>query len=457
MRRARPAGRIGQPVRVAAADRDEPAATQHLVLATAAAVLAASGIVFPGPESLGFVLAMWLLPAALGLVAVLRVRSAAVPCVLALAFVVGLGAGVAQRVGMPHPSLHQVHDGGVVATDHAADLARHGDNPYGADFAAELERRSVQPGGEVDPLAVDNPLASHYPYLPGAFLVDAVPLTVAHALGVGWDVRWLYFAMVAVVVLAVARSGWHPGVRTAMLLTLVNPMVAYYLLWGSNDAAVGALLVGSVLLSGRRQGTADGWAAVLLALAISFKVVVGVMAVPILVAVHARHGWAGLRRWWPMAAVLAATIAPYFLAHPGDFIDDTVRFNLGGTPERFPTSGIGLPARLPGVFNGPVLTVSVVVLATLALVVPAWVVARRPTMPVVALAASAAFVVALAGARTFQVNYLLMPMMVSAVAWIAFHGDPHSPFTRDRWVGRASVAGDDEPAGPDRLESWRPH
>ena len=131
----------------------------------------------------------------------------------------------------------------------------------------------------------------------------------------------------------------------------------YYLGWGTNDAVAVSLFVIAALVGDRHPRLAGA----LLALALSFKVVLAVPAIALVAYVWRRQGAAALRRWWTAPAVLAVTVLPYFVADPSTFFDQTVLFNLNRGDFRFPTLGLGLPAVAGGVFHGPVLAVTAVV------------------------------------------------------------------------------------------------
>src|SRR5690606_34380370 len=98
-----------------------------------------------------------------------------------------------------------------------------------------------------------------------------------------------------------------------------------------------------------------GWAGVLLALALSSKLLLAVLLPPLVVVLAVTGGWAAIKRWWSLPATLLVTCLPFFLAGPSAFLDDTVWFNLGKSEPVMPTSGLGLPATAPGTFSGVML------------------------------------------------------------------------------------------------------
>lgn len=325
---------------------------------------------------------------------------------------VPVGIGFAKRLTTDDPRASR-HDGGVAATEAAADDARHGGNPYTEDFTTELGAHRLLLADEGRSFL--NPLVRHYPYLPGSFLVEIPVTVVASWFGASGDPRWIYAAVfVALVGLVVTRPA-PPWARAAALLVLgANLAVATELSWGTNDTAAAGLLVLAAYLAVRRPW----WAGVLAGLALSFKVLLVVAAVPVVVVLARRWGRAtALRFVGGAAALLTLTCLPYLVASPGDFIEDTVSFNLGRTDLTYPTSGIGFGAMAPGTFTDGVILVSSVLLLAVAGVATWWSLLRRPTLGV-ALACGALLVVAgLLPARTFQVSYLPLPVVLLAPIW----------------------------------------
>jgi hypothetical protein len=116
---------------------------------------------------------------------------------------------------------------------------------------------------------------------------------------------------------------------------------------------------------------------------------------------------------------MAASCLPFVAAAPDDFVDDIIRFNLGSTALRYPTSGFGLPAQFPGTVRGPMLLVVTVALVTLAGGVVWWAIRRRPD-PVIGLACgSLALGLVLLTVRTFQQPYITLIVTLAAPAWLA--------------------------------------
>jgi hypothetical protein len=335
-----------------------------------------------------------------------------------VALVVALALGplslsLAQNLSASHPTFLQRHDGGVLVTGAAADQAAHGRNPYTADFSPVLghEWHIVHLAGG----NVANPVATHEPYLPASFLVNVPPMEVAHAVGLGWDPRILYVAVVALAVALVLLEDAPLGVRLAMVCGVGNALVRDFTAWGTNDAVAGCLFLVALLLAAKRPR----WAGVALAVAVSFKFLLLMPAIPLLALVVRRDGWAGLRKWWTAPATLVATSLPFLVAAPRAFVQDTVLYNFGLTKDHFPTTGLGLPAVAGQVFHGPLLGLVTLGLFALGIAGPIWAVRRWPTTGVASLAGAFALLCLLVPARTFQVHYLVMVAVLAAGGWLA--------------------------------------
>jgi hypothetical protein len=306
----------------------------------------------------------------------------------------------------------RTHDGGVLVTREAARMVLRGENPYVERFEDVLPTSWLEVQGSDDEI-VANPVMDHQPYLPASFLVHVPFVAAADLLGITWDPRVLGWMALVVVTLALAIRAGPAWARAGAVLCVGSAFTLVYLAWGTNDSLAMCALVGALLLAERRPG----WAGVALALAISCKFLLLVAVPPLAVAVVAAHGWAGLRRWWTAPAVMVSTCLVFLALAPGDFVDDVLLFNLGRTEPLMPTSGIGLPATHPDVFQGPVL--ALVTLAGLALafgVVP-WLAGRLRSLAWVGPLTSLALVGLLIPARTFQANYLVLVVGVLATGW----------------------------------------
>jgi|GEM_PF-4375286 len=312
-----------------------------------------------------------------------------------------------------HPFLRS-HDGGVVATRAAAEHLVHGDNPYTVDFTPDLEpdHADLSEGGRV---IQPNPVRQHYPYLPGAFLLNAPMVAAADAAGLTWDPRWLYEAIVVLALAVLAALRHPPWVRAAAIFGVANAFTVTYVAWGTNDAAAAALVVVATIVALRHPA----WAAIALAVAVSFKLFLAVALVPLVIFVIRRQGVRQLTRWWPFVAVLALSSVPFFAANPGAFVDDTIRFNLGKTALHYPTSGLGLPATHPGTFHGAVLGLTALGLLAAGVVIAVALVRWQPEVWSVLLATAVLCGALLLPNRTFQATYLTDLTMLAGGAWLA--------------------------------------
>jgi hypothetical protein len=300
----------------------------------------------------------------------------------------------------------------VLVTREAARMVLRGENPYVERFEDVLPPSWMEVQGSDDEI-VANPVMDHQPYLPASFLVHVPFVAAADLVGITWDPRVLGWIALVAVTLGLAIRAGPAWARAGAVLCVGSAFTLVYLAWGTNDSLAMCALVGALLLAERRPG----WAGVALALAISCKFLLLVAVPPLVVALLAAHGWAGLRRWWSAPALMASTCLVFLVLAPGDFVDDVLWFNLGRTEPLMPTSGIGLPATHPDVFHGPVL--ALVTLAGLALafgVVP-WLAGRLRSLAWVGPLTSLALLGLLIPARTFQANYLVLVVGVLATGW----------------------------------------
>jgi hypothetical protein len=336
--------------------------------------------------------------------------------VLAVACIAGLALTVSvtwMRATDEHrePALRW-HDGGVLVTRAAAEEIRHGRNPYRTDYTDVLPADWQEVQG-IDGAHVANPVRFHFPYLPAAALVQVPFVVVGDALGWGWDTRWIGGAALVGAVVALARRREPAWARLGAVLGLVSVLTVLNLAWGTNDVFTAALAILAVCAIRRAP-----LAGVLLALAVSAKVLLVVLVVPLALWVWLDGGWPALRRWWTFPAVMAATCLPYLIADPSSFLDDTVWFNLGRSSTNMPTSGIGIPAVHPG-FGGPALAAVTALGLVAALVGPAWAVRRWPSPWVATAASGVALLAVLLPARTFQANYLVIVAALVSTVWLA--------------------------------------
>ncbi len=228
----------------------------------------------------------------------------------------------------------------------------------------------------------------------------------------------------------IARRPEPAWARAATVVAFGSSFVVLYGAWGTNDAAAAALVV-LAALGARRH---PGWAGAALALAVSYKAPLALAVAPWVVWVLRHGGWAALRRWWTLPAVLVATTLPFLVWSPADLLDDTVRFWTGRGDAAFPASGLGLAYRAPDLVAGPVgaaITLGLLVAGLAA----AGALVRRVDHPAVLPVASALVLLGLlVPARTFQPNYLALVTGMLAAGWLA--------------VGAALEPGPDEEARP---------
>lgn len=300
---------------------------------------------------------------------------------------------------------HHVHDGAVLATEEAASLVVAGQNPYEADMTEALapDHHTLRALRSDMP----NPLVEHYPYLPMTFMVQVPLVEAGDALGGAYDPRMLYVG-ITVLALWLVGTGTPPSWRrgASLLAILANGAVAVYSSWGANDSAAASLVVAATLIARRRPVLAG----VLLAFAVSLKAVLVVAIVPLAVLWFVTDRTRLRRVMVSAAATGALTCLPFLLLSPEDFIEDTVLYNIGATDLAYPPSGLGLGAAFPGVVSGGRLLAlsGLLVLGASALAI--WWVRRRPEGEVALFAAGVIVVAGFFPARTFQLSYV--PLMV---------------------------------------------
>jgi hypothetical protein len=335
----------------------------------------------------------------------------AIAVVLTLVPAVGL---LAPRLAVAHPAEHEKHDA-TFLNDEAARLAARGENPYRAGYGDVLPP-VWHDLGYSDGVLVRNPALDTYAYLPASFLVDVPGVVVSSWLGVRWDARLLYLAAVVWAITVVARRPEPAYARAGMILGFAGVPTIYYLGWGTNDAIAVSLFLVAALTGERRPRVAG----VVLAVALSFKIVLAVPAIALAALVWRTQGPRAMRACWTCPAVLAATVLPYFLADPGTFVDETVLFNLNRGSFRFPVLGMGLPAVAGGVFHGPLLAVTAAAGLALAAGAPAWAVWRRPSLPSALVAGGLGLLGLFLPAANFRRPYIVLVVALVSGGWLAF-------------------------------------
>ena len=350
-----------------------------------------------------------------------RVARAMVPVAVVVLALLSSWAAYARATG-DGPLRDRTHDGGVIVTRAAADDLLHLRNPYTDDYRSDLPPSWLLVAGS-DGTNVANPVARHFPYLPAAALIHAPFVAAADAAGIRWDPRALGWLLLVGAMVALARRPEPAWIRLGAICGIGGPFTIVYLAWGTNDLTAVALAVLALCWADRRPRLAG----VVLALALSTKVLLAVLVPPLAFAVFLAGGWAALRRWWTVPATLLVTCLPFLAASPSDFLDDTVWFNLGRSKPLMPTSGIGLPAAHPGVFHGPVLGLLTLLGLVAALVVPLLAVRRWPSVWTAGASAGVALLFVLVPARTFQTNYLVLVASLLPLAWFAWWAVTEGP------------------------------
>lgn len=350
-----------------------------------------------------------------------RAAEALVPVLVIVIALISGWAAIARASG-PGPVRDRAHDGGVLVTRAAAEDLAHGRNPYTADFLPDLPR-SWQAVQGTDGTQVTNPVRDHYPYLPAAIVIHVPFVAGAGALGLTWDPRILGWLVLVATLVVLARRREPAWLRIGAMAGVGSALTVVFLSWGTNDSLAVGLAVLALCWADDRPRLAGAT----LAVALSVKPLLLVLVPPLALAVLLAGGWAALRRWWTLPAVLVATCVPLLLADPAAFVDDTVLFNLGRTRPLMPTSGIGLPAVAPSTFHGVLLGAITVLGLVAALVVPLWAVRRWPSVWTAGAASGIALLCVMVPARTFQTNYLVLVASLLPLGWLAYAAEQRSP------------------------------
>jgi hypothetical protein len=228
---------------------------------------------------------------------------------------------------------------------------------------------------------------SYNPYLP-AMTVFGLP-KAAGLPGLLGDPRpWLALASVAVFALAFALDMPHrvtgcgpcrgSAVRYAVL-AVASPIVALSLAVGITDPPVLALMCLGFALTARRSQSALAGLAIGVACAMKS---IAWPAVPVIAAMLAtRDGGRAAVRFCVSSLVTAAALvlafAPALLTRSSGFIDNTVLFPLGATPQQTPAAS-PLPGHLLADTGSAGHVATVALLAVVALAVAASLVVRPP-------------------------------------------------------------------------------
>jgi hypothetical protein len=326
------------------------------------------------------------------------------------------------------------HDGGVIATRAAAREVMAGRNPYTADYTGALPPWWRTLGFTGRPTV--NPLVEHFPYLPGAFLVQVPFLALGDLIGLEWDPRLLGLGLVALTAVVFARRPEAPWARAGAILTLGSAFTVAFASWGRNDAIPSTLFILACFAASRRPRLAG----LMLGVAISFKFLFLVALPPLVWWVVDRQGWPAVKRWWPAPAFLAVTCLPFLLADPVAFVEDTVLFNFGLTDLVYPASGIGLPVIARDVFHGPTLAVATLVCEVLAVTLPVVIARRARRLTAVPVAAAVGLWFLVLPSRTFQHDYLGFLVVLCSTAWLYLDRSRPDPDGPPPGSGRAADA-----------------
>jgi hypothetical protein len=209
----------------------------------------------------------------------------------------------------------------------AGDLVLHGHDPYGHDYRGSGLERFYTRDGSVSQRVLRREVAlDHYAYFPGTIVTAAAWRLLPHPLD---DLRLLILlctlGALGVTLAFRAPLGWRLAIGA---LLVCNPIAVRSAWFGQNDAPSLLLLLAAFALVTRRR---FGWAAATLAGAVLLKQF-ALVAIPFiaLMLVHAGATRAELKRAaLVFAGVLAVAILPFFVAGPGAFWDDTVKYGAG--------------------------------------------------------------------------------------------------------------------------------
>jgi hypothetical protein len=338
---------------------------------------------------------------------------------------------VDEAPGNVRPYVSAFHDGGVAQTEMAARALAAGENPYAVtydrppmsrspDSNPEGWRRLGYPAG--------NPAYAHVPYPPGGLIVATATLLAGEAVFGAYDVRFPYLAC-AIALAAILGSLVPRGSprRIVWLITLLSPLLREYLILGRNDVLVLVPLAAFGVLFMRQRWRAS---AIALGVALAMKQF-ALFALPFWALVVARRtSWrTAARLGWPAFAIPIAISLPFFVWDPGAFVDDVFLFNVGvgegAYPVRWDGFGVTPIAYALGLVDSPAgsnplgwLFFPIVGGAAAA----GWIWVARSPGPSTRRALVAAGVLlyaALFASRFFADNYLAVPSLLWAIAWLA--------------------------------------
>jgi hypothetical protein len=319
------------------------------------------------------------------------------------------------------------HDGGVIVTGKATEELLAGHNPYAVSYAGSLRGSALL----IDGTWTENPILDHYPYSPGAFLIQLPFSAVALTLGHAPETRWLYLLVYVAAGVGLAR--WSLRARGDLLvplLLLANPLFLPFLWQGETDVLLLAGLTGLTWALHRGRPVPAAFA---LGAALSVKLLLAPFALVFLVWLAAR-AWRGvldrataLRVGGALALPVAVTAAPFLLWNAGAMVQDVVLFHAGLAPPRYPIVGAGFPALLFDIdlihHRGAAAPVWSTLLPTLAALLAAGAFVWRRTQVVDLLGVGAATsLAAVYFSRAFTVTYWWLPVALLSLAVLAGTG-----------------------------------
>ena len=370
----------------------------------------------------------------------LAVRTGLALAVLLGVLVVPLALEVAWRAELGDPTHVQSE---VFLTEQGARALLSGRDPYSVSYGYGM-LRGYPPG-----------VWQHIPYLPGIFafglpraLLGAGPLT---------DAR-LGFTLVSLTaaVLALGWSGVSGERRLPVLMVLlILPTGARYLVGGGDDIAVLALLLLAVVLERRRLPVAAGLVA---GLAGAVKQTAW-PALPFLAMVARDRGGrrAGWRYLAGVAAVVVPVVAPFTVWDPGGLVRSVVLFPLGLGSEPTVARGLTLGQLVAGPFPGAKTAIAVV-LAIALLTAGVLLAVRRPSASVATALSHAGALLAMAVvlAPAGRLGYLIYP--VNLLVWTRLlasesYPDDRQPHAVPLTAADPSRNGGGHRAGADRAVS----
>jgi len=206
--------------------------------------------------------------------------------------------------------------------DIAGELVLDGENPYGHDYRPEGLDRFYTRDGSISPRVRRTEVAlDHFAYFPGAAISGAVWRLMPEPLD---DYR-LFVALCTLGLFAAAMliRAPLPWRLVIGVLLVANPIAVRSAWFGQNDAPSMLGVVLAFALVTRRRFM---WAAGALAAAVLLKQF-AVVAVPFVALMIPRRDL--LRATAVFAGVVMVGSLPFFVADPGAFIDDTVKFGAG--------------------------------------------------------------------------------------------------------------------------------